>query len=147
MASAEDLLEAETARGTPDRATQRELVRSDVPRCVLLVEDSMIIALDTEEHLLSLCVVAVHLASTSGAALASLEATPPDFALLDFNLGEETSEPVADALENRGVPFAFATGYGEVNAVIAKYPHSVGVLHKPYSKEDLARILAPPVAT
>jgi CheY-like chemotaxis protein len=116
-----------------------------VPRRVLLVEDNFIIALDTEEHLLSLGVHAVNLASSSGAALASLKANTPDFALLDFNLGEETSEPVACALEAGGVRFAFATGYGEVDDMVEKYPHSVGVLQKPYSREDLARILAQPV--
>lgn len=118
---------------------------SPVPRCVLLVEDNIIISLDTEEHLLSLGVVAVNLARSSGAALASLEANPPDFALLDFNLGEETSEPVACALEARGVRFAFATGYGGVDGMLEKYPHSVGVLQKPYSKDDIARIIAQPV--
>lgn len=114
----------------------------EVPRCVLLVEDNMIVALDTEEHLLSLGVVAVDVASSSDAALASLEAHIPDFAVLDFNLGEETSEPIADALEHCGVPFVFATGFREVSAMIARYPHSLGVLHKPYSREDLAGILA-----
>ena len=118
---------------------------SPVPQCVLLVEDNIIIALDTEEHLLSLGVVAVNLATSSGAALASLKANPPGFALLDFNLGEETSEPVAFALEARGVRFAFATGYGEVDRMIEKYPHSVGVLQKPYSKDDIARIITQPV--
>ena len=113
-----------------------------VPRCVLLVEDNIIVALDTEEHLLSLGVVTVNLASSSGAALASLKLNIPDFAVLDFNLGEETSEPIADVLELCGVPFVFATGYHEVSAMIARYPHSLGVLHKPYSREDLAGILA-----
>ena len=145
MALAEDSLKAEPARATPDRTVLSEMVTSFVPQCVLLVEDNIFVALDTEEHLLSLGVVAVNLAGSSVAALASLEANIPDFAVLDFNLGEETSEPIADALENCGVPFVFATGYSEVDAVIAKYPHSLGVLQKPYSREDLARILARPI--
>lgn len=116
-----------------------------VPRRVLLVEDNIVVALDTEEHLLSLGVVAVNRVDNSTAALASLDASMPDFALLDYNLGEETSEAIACALEARGVPFAFATGYGEVDGMIEKYPRTVGVLQKPYSRQDLARILAQPV--
>ena len=113
-----------------------------VPRRVLLVEDNMIIALDTEENLLELGVGEVIMTSSNDAALASIEGSLPDFALLDFNLGGETSEATARALERLGVPFAFATGYGDVAKKTAGYVHSVGVLQKPYSKQDLVRIIA-----
>ena len=113
-----------------------------VPQRVLLVEDNMIIALDTEENLLELGVGEVILAGSNDAALASIDGMPPDFALLDFNLGGETSEATARALDRRGVPFAFATGYGDVAKMTAGYAHSLGLLQKPYSKQDLARIIA-----
>lgn len=116
-----------------------------LPHRVLLVEDNMIIAIDTEENLLALGVGDVVLASSNDAALAAIDGTLPDFALLDFNLGGETSEPIARMLDGKGVPFAFATGYGEVKGMTARYAHAVGVLQKPYSTEDLARILAQPV--
>ena len=112
---------------------------------MLLVEDNMIIAIDTEENLLALGVGEVVLASSNDAALAAIDGNPPDFASLDFNLGGETSEPIARTLDGKGVPFAFATGYGEVEGMTSNYRNSVGVLQKPYSKEDLARILAQPV--
>lgn len=45
--------------------------------------------------------------------LAGLErAGQIDCALLDCNLGRETSWPIADALAARGVPFAFTSGKG-----------------------------------
>ena len=116
-----------------------------VPHRVLLVEDNMIIALDTEENLRALGVAEVVVASSNDAALVSIDGATPDFALLDFNLGGETSEPTARALDGRGVPFAFATGYGEVDGMTTGYRHSVGVLQKPYSTDDLARIIAQPV--
>ena len=119
--------------------------RDRLPRRVLLVEDNMIIAIDTEENLLTLGVAEVILASSNDAALAAIDGNLPDFALLDFNLGGETSEPIARMLDSHGVPFAFATGYGEVEGMTSKYAHSVGVLQKPYSKEDLARVLVQPV--
>jgi len=112
-----------------------------LPARVLLVEDNMIIALDTEESLQALGVREVLLAGSTDAALAIVDATPPDLALLDFNLGGETSEPVARALDQRGIPFVFATGYGEVEAMIGKYSSKIAVLQKPYSKDDLANVL------
>ena len=146
MALAEDPLEAEPARAPPDPAMLTDIDPGHAPRCVLLVEDNMIIALDTEEHLLSLGVVTVNLATRCDAALASLDATTPDFAVLDFNLGDETSEPVARSLDGRGVPFAFATGFANIAGMTSKYPHAVAVLQKPYSRNDLARILNQPIS-
>ena len=105
----------------------------------------MIIAIDTEENLLALGVGEVILASSNDAALMAIDGNLPDFALLDFNLGGETSEPIARALDAQGVAFAFATGYGEVEGMTSSYRNSVGVLHKPYSKDDVAHILAQPV--
>ena len=66
----------------------------------------MIIAIDTEENLLALGVGEVILASSNATALAAIDGNLPDFALLDFNLGGETSEPIARTLDGRGVPFA-----------------------------------------
>jgi CheY-like chemotaxis protein len=111
------------------------------PPRVLLVEDNMIIALDTEQHLLDLGVERVDLAVSSAAALAVLDDAGPDFAVLDFNLGDETSEPVADALDARGIRFAFASGYGDVDQMARDYAHKVAVLLKPYSRDDLAEVL------
>lgn len=122
-------------------AAKTGIEHARVPHRVLLVEDNMIIAIDTEENLLALGVGEVVLASSNDAALAGIDGNLPDFALLDFNLGGETSEPTARVLDSGGVPFAFATGYGEVEGMTSNYRHSVGVLQKPYSKEDLARIL------
>ena len=44
--------------------------------------------------------------------MALIEERTIDFAVLDFNLGDETSAVIAHALIARQVPFAFATGYG-----------------------------------
>ena len=57
----------------------------------------MIIALDTEQHLLDLGVERVDLAGSNAAAFALLDDAIPDFAVLDFNLGDEASEPVIGA--------------------------------------------------
>jgi CheY-like chemotaxis protein len=81
---------------------------------VLLVEDEGLVAMMLEDLLEDLgCEIAGSLASV-GAALAWIEAGgSADVALLDVNLNGEHVFPVADALRAHGVPFAFATGYGE----------------------------------
>jgi CheY-like chemotaxis protein len=83
------------------------------PLRVLLVEDEGLVAMMLEDLLEDLgCEVAGSLASVA-AALAWIEAGgAADVALLDVNLSGEPVFPVAEALKARGVPFAFATGYG-----------------------------------
>ncbi|MEL6914543.1 MAG: HWE histidine kinase domain-containing protein [Pseudomonadota bacterium] len=107
---------------------------------VLLVEDNMIIALDTEDMVTDLGARQVRLAGAAAAALQEIAARPPSFALLDVNLGTETSGAVADALAKAGVPFAFATGYGEDTALSEQFP-DIPVLKKPYGKTDLEALL------
>ncbi|MCT8268120.1 GAF domain-containing protein [Afifella sp. JA880] len=121
--------------------TVKEAVRADeqeiaLPADVLVVEDNMIIALDTEQMLLSLGVGNVRTASGVSDALKEIERQAPDFALLDVNLGAETSLEIAERLAEMGVPFAFATGYGEQAALPAPFDVTHKV-RKPYSAQLL----------
>jgi CheY-like chemotaxis protein len=109
---------------------------------VLLVEDSMIIAMDAEEQLRRLGAAEVMTVSGVAPALALLQQHRFDFGLLDVNLGgDETSAPVAAALAARRVPFIFATGYGDGTAFLAEYPKAP-VVNKPYGSEQLHAALA-----
>lgn len=110
---------------------------------VLLVEDSMIIALDGEDTLRDLGADTVYTASTIDRALALIEEHKIDFALLDFNLGDMTSVPAAELLLRLNVPFAFATGYGD-KLDVAGPLREVTVIRKPY---DAAAIAAAVSAT
>ena len=106
---------------------------------ILVVEDEMIIALHLEEMLQELGHV-VRTASRVQEGLGLLEAGPTDFAILDVNLGGEPSFPIADRLLARGIPFAFATGYG---GRLLPEPHAgTPVLEKPFGRAELARVLA-----
>jgi CheY-like chemotaxis protein len=108
---------------------------------VLLVEDSMLIALDAEDALVACGVGKIVIAANVAAALAAIEDKLPDFAVLDHNLGDETSEPVARALAQLGVPYCFASGYG--NAIErTQVDPPYGVLKKPYSQQELFEVLA-----
>ena len=63
-----------------------------------------------------------------------------DFAILDVNLGGQPIFPMAEALAARGVPFAFATGYGAGG--LPESWRDRPTLQKPYSTADVGRILA-----
>jgi light-regulated signal transduction histidine kinase (bacteriophytochrome) len=118
-------------------------IRADPLRgkSVLLVEDSMIIAMDAEEALRHAGAARVVTAASVPRALAAVAMGGIDFALLDLNLGSETSMGVADALAARNIPFAFATGYGEDANLSGRYP-GVPVLSKPYNVDHIRRALA-----
>lgn len=63
-----------------------------------------------------------------------------DLAVLDVNLGDAKSFPVAAILRARGIPFLFATGYGR-KGIVEEFADSV-VLNKPYQTTDLEKALA-----
>ena len=107
---------------------------------VLLVEDSLIIALDAEDIVKRLGARSVTTAGTVEHALEAIENDGPDLALLDINLGDQNSFAIADRLHELGIPFLFATGYGEQ----AQLPHihqTRMVVQKPYTLENVARAL------
>jgi light-regulated signal transduction histidine kinase (bacteriophytochrome) len=107
---------------------------------VLLVEDNLIIAMDAEDILHRLGASEVTTAANVAHALEIIGQTPFDLALLDVNLGDETSFPIAERLKAKGVPFAFATGYGE-GVAQAKSHADAPVLQKPYTIERAAELL------
>ncbi|MCW5734076.1 MAG: GAF domain-containing protein [Enhydrobacter sp.] len=113
---------------------------ADLPKDVMIVEDNMIIALDAEEMVRRMGVPSVRTASSVAQAMATIDSRRPDFALLDINLGTETSFAVAERLAQMGVRFAFTTGYGED---IAFPPKLLGVprVRKPYTGDALAAVL------
>ncbi|MGF1552968.1 MAG: HWE histidine kinase domain-containing protein [Paracoccaceae bacterium] len=118
----------------------------DAPRAplsgdVLVLEDNMIIALDAETCVAELGAERVHVASCVRDALAILDRVVPDFAILDVNLGAETSEAVARRLAEAGARFVFATGYGGTTAVTTTFPDAV-VVQKPYDRATLESAIA-----
>jgi CheY-like chemotaxis protein len=81
-------------------------------RRVLLVEDEYFIADDLQRLFEEAGAEVVGPVSSVDKALDLIAATPDlDGAVLDINLREVMVYPVADALQARGVPFVFATGY------------------------------------
>ena len=112
-----------------------------MPKDVLVVEDNMIIALDAEDIMRKFGVGTVRSASSVAQALREISDRPPEFALLDVNLGTETSFEIAKRLTEIGVPFVFATGYGEQVAFPPEFSDAPK-LRKPYSIDSLRAAVA-----
>jgi PAS domain S-box-containing protein len=81
-------------------------------RRVLLVEDEPLVAMDLEAQLAEAGVTVVGPAPTVAAAKRLLAKEPLDAAVLDANLAGASVAEVAAALDEKGTPFLFATGYG-----------------------------------
>ncbi len=108
---------------------------------VLLVEDSLIIALDAEDIIMRLGAAQAVTAASVSAALDLIDAEAPSVAMLDINLGSGTSFAIADELLERQIPFMFATGYGE-QAQFPDQHRGRPVVQKPYTIENVARAIA-----
>lgn len=109
-------------------------------RRVLVVEDDYIIASDLAFVLEDRGVEVIGPAPSVEEALKLIAEVELDGAMLDINLGKETSYPIADALTKRDVPFIFVTGY---DVIVVPTAHAdVPRLEKPIRAETLAHLLA-----
>ncbi|MBC9883667.1 GAF domain-containing protein [Bradyrhizobium sp. INPA01-394B] len=120
--------------GAAMRIEEQQPARPRISDTALIVEDNLIIAMAAEVILLDLGARHVDTAASVDQALRAIERTTPSFALLDLNLGSESSIKVALKLREIGVPFIFATGYGE-RAPIPVDLASAPVVQKPYTLE------------
>lgn len=109
---------------------------------VLIVEDNFIIAMDVEELVTELGATHVHLTSNCEEALAIVDKAVLTAAILDYNLEDETSERVADALTEKGVKFVFASGHTDSSMLPERYEHH-SILEKPYSRDDIIALFRP----
>jgi len=99
----------------------------------------MILLMTIEEVLADLGCESVTAAATVDQAVALINARTFDAAMVDVNLKGDKSYPVADALIARGVPFVFASGYGD-HGMREDY-RGQPVLKKPYKFRELAEVL------
>lgn len=74
-----------------------------------------------------------------GKALAMLDAETIDMAVLDISLDGQMSYSVADALEARGVPFVFLTGYSRDS--LPNGYQTCPMLQKPFRQGELGDAL------
>lgn len=106
---------------------------------VLIVEDAVLLALELETGLSEAGAEVVGPAYELEEAMALLD-RPIDAAVLDANLNGRSVTPVAEALSQRGVPFVFATGYGETGGAPGGF--EAPVIRKPYDVTQVAAAVA-----
>ena len=82
-------------------------------RRVLVIEDEVLIGMLLEDMLTDLGYEIAGTASRLDEATGLARTAQCDLAILDVNLNGHESYPVAQILIERGIPFMFATGYGE----------------------------------
>ena len=106
---------------------------------VLVVEDEAIISFLIEDMLLSLGCTAVAHAGTVKQAMNVLSEERPDAAILDVNLAGEPGYAIAEKLEAGGIPFVFATGYGQTG--LPPRWRERPVIQKPFTLQSLESAL------
>lgn len=111
---------------------------SQVPR-VLVVEDELMIVLMLESLLVEAGFEVADVATKVEPALAFLEASAFDGAILDANLAGVSSAPVAAALAARSIPFLVVSGYAatQQDGAFAAGLH----VQKPFQTEALVEAL------
>ncbi|MBT0669449.1 GAF domain-containing protein [Novosphingobium profundi] len=107
----------------------------------LIVEDNVIIAMEAEDYLRACGFTDCRVAGSVPSALDVVDSCEIAFAMLDINLGKETSAPIAEALRERGIPFIFASGYGERTLPEGNFT-GVPVVTKPYGERDVRSAIA-----
>lgn len=103
---------------------------------VLVVEDEALIAAMVEDMLLDLGMTVIGPAGSVKQAMGLAKDGGFDVAMLDVNVRGERIDPVAEMINEQGVPILFATGYGEVP--LAGQIEAC-VIDKPYTQDKLAR--------
>ncbi len=109
-------------------------------RRILVVEDDYVLAEDLRRELEALgAEVQGPVPSTEGALDVLRSGPVADAVLLDLNLGGEIAFPVAEALQERGILFAFTTGY-DAWTIPGAYAH-VARFDKPVELSRVVRWL------
>lgn len=101
---------------------------------LLVVEDELLVALDIESILNDAGLTVIGPASSAAEALELIGSTTPDAALIDANLSGEPITEVAKALSERGIPFAYVTGYGRESL---PNDYQAPIVTKPFDADQL----------
>jgi len=130
-AALNEQLSARTGGGSIDRL---------VGLRVLVVEDSFLAAASISRMLIDLKCRVIGPVPTVEKAMTQIASGGCDAAVLDISLSGQTSEPIADDLGDRGIPYFFVTGYASPMLLSARQ-RSHQRIHKPISQPELREAL------
>jgi CheY-like chemotaxis protein len=105
---------------------------------VLVVEDEAVISMILHEFLEDLGCVVIGPSHSLSEALSLARNAAIDVALIDVNLHTVEAFPVADVLAERGIPFVFMSGDGNINS---KHHAGQPVLGKPFAMQEVPSAL------
>lgn len=114
-------------------------LKSPAGKRVLVVEDELMIRMLLQDMLADLGHTLAGQAGRIEEALALAKEAAFDVAILDVNLNGQPISPVVEILIDRGLPFVFATGYGQ-RGVPEAYRNSP-TLQKPFQEDALAEAI------
>ncbi len=105
-------------------------------KTILIVEDDPFIAMDLQDTFEEAGFRVLGPVAAVKMGLKIVREDKPDVAMLDYNLGRETSLPIARELEADEIPYVFLSG--QVETVVTetmKKPHTV--ISKPFNASHL----------
>ena len=108
---------------------------------VLVLEDSLIIAMEAEDILRDGGLVTIDIANSLDEGMEGVSAEPYVFGLLAVTLGEWMSFGFARHLKERSIPFGFVSGYSDTTDFPADL-QQVPLLVKPFDEGAMRDFLA-----
>jgi len=122
----------------------------DIPKqgllgAALIVEDNPIIALDTQTMLEELGFSPVKVLTSLAEGIETIAREIYNFVILDVKLGDDTSLKFAEKLLEQGTRFVFASGYSDTDTMPEVFRNHA-ILSKPYTKEQIERLIFQPVS-
>lgn len=123
-----------------DAAAKGEIGEVESPLAVLVVEDSIITAMDLDRLLKRLGHDVCGPTGRVEQAMALIQAQEIDVAILDINLGNVDSFTIADTLTESGIPFFFLSGY-DPQSVLPRRFAEVPCLGKPFDEAQISAAL------
>jgi len=107
---------------------------------VLVLEDSLIIAMEAEDMLRAVGAETIDIANSLEQAMEAAQGEKYDFALLDVNLGEAMSFDFARYLGEVNIPFGFVSGYSDTQDFPVDL-QDVPLLVKPFDETAMREFL------
>jgi DNA-binding response OmpR family regulator len=116
------------------------MTEAKTQKSIFIVEDDPFIAMDLEDIFLERGFKVIGPFADVDAGLSALRGMRPDFAMLDYNLGKETSIPLAQALNKSDIPYVFLSGQVE-KVVIGHDIPARPVIPKPFMPHKLVAMV------
>ncbi|MHC4994514.1 MAG: response regulator [Planctomycetota bacterium] len=107
---------------------------------IMLVEDDYLVGIWLQQTLTAMGHEVVGPFASLKTAIPKARSERLNGAILDINIFDGTSEPIAKELQSRGCPFFFITGYGSPPLLRDRFPGCTK-LQKPVDNSELAKTI------